>query len=194
MRIKHLVCTLFFILPVVVFAQPNLVQNGNFKSGFTPWSGLIAEVGDPNAPNGIFGLGADIYQTITTTPGQPYELTFEGAADLFFGTDVSITVSLNTVPLGSYTTQPHTYNNQINRYDQMVWEHYTNFFTATSSSTRLDFSETTRYDYGLAAVSVVAVPEPSIGALAGLVLTVGFIRHVWLRTRVRRGPGPVAAA
>jgi len=149
-------------------AQSNLVQNGAFLSGFTGWSGVArAIVNNPNAPNGVFGLVTDIYQNVPTTSGLQYEISFEAAADLFFGTNVDITLSLNNQPVDAFVTQPDTYNNQINRYSQMQWQVFSNVyeFTATSSSTRLEFIDANTFDFGLSDVSVETVPEPSCGIL-----------------------------
>jgi hypothetical protein len=152
----------------------NIVQNGNFGSLFTDWSGLIAIVGDPNAPNGKFGLGGGPSQTLTTTPGQEYSLVFYAAADLYFGPSVTLDVNLNSQTLVSYETPPYSYNSGVNRYDQMHWESFTDTFTATSGTTALQFEDVNTYDFGLAAVSVVPVPEPTSIALLSAGIACGF--------------------
>jgi hypothetical protein len=149
--------------------QGNIVQNGNFLGGFTDWSGnMIAIALYPNAPNGVFALSKDAGQDLHTVLGQQYLLTFSTAADLYFGPTLDLAVSVNSQPSVMFDTPPYAYNAQINRYDQMRWQQFTLPFTASASSTRLDFIDQNSPDFGLAAVSVIAVPEPNC---AGILLT-----------------------
>lgn len=141
-------------------AQQNIVQNGNFQSLFDNWYGLAAIVSNPNAPNGVFGLGGDVYQDLATTPGQLYLLDFYAAADLFTGPSMTLAVALNHQPLTSFVTPPYTYVPQINRYDQMRWAQYTSTFVASATTTRLEFIDQNTFDFGLASVSVTPIAEP----------------------------------
>lgn len=158
----------------------DIVQNGsflNYSFADWTWNGSAAIAGNPNAPNGIFAVPTDIYQVLPTTAGQQYALTFYMAADLYFNPSVTVDVLLNGQTLDSITTPPYTYNPGVNRDDQMRWQDYTYQFTASQSSTRLEFNDVTTYDFGLAAVSVVPMPEPSATALLGVgILTAAVVR------------------
>jgi hypothetical protein len=146
----------------VYMPSGNIVQNGTFANwNFDHWSGLIAIAGNPNAPNGMIALGGDIYQDFVTTPGQQYLLDFYAAADLYFAPTLSLNVTLSSQTVLSFTTPPYTYIPQINRSDQMRWAEYSISFTAASGSTRLEFVDLNTYDFGLSAVSVVPIPEPT---------------------------------
>jgi len=138
----------------------NIVQNGTFQTYGVGWVGnMQAYVHNPNAPNGVFGLITDIYQNIPTTTGQQYFLDFYAAADVLFGSTVAFSVVLSHQTLNTYTTSPFTPPGGT-RYDQMQWDEFTSSFTASASTTRLEFSDLNTYDFGLAAVSVVPIPEP----------------------------------
>ncbi|HEY1788196.1 MAG TPA: hypothetical protein VGJ73_08585 [Verrucomicrobiae bacterium] len=159
----------FAVIAETVPSPPgNIVQNGTFGSLFSDWAGLVAIVNNPNAPNGVFGLGGGPSQTLETIPGQQYSLVFYAAADLYFGPSVTLDINLNNQTLVSYETPPYSYNNGINRYDQMHWESFTNTFTATSDATAIQFADENTYDFGLAAVSVVPAPEPPASLLLSM--------------------------
>ena len=168
---KTKVTTALVLLGVLVFSNVqaltvpsppgNIVQNGSFQSFFDYWGGLAAVVNNPNAPNARFGLGGDIYQDLSTTPGQQYSLVFYAAADLYFGPSATISVDLNHQTLMSLDTPPYAYIPEVHRYDQMRWQEYTASFTASAATTRLEFIDLNTYDFGLTAVSVVPIPEPS---------------------------------
>jgi len=163
----------------------NIVQNGSFLGySFSDWTWIGNEEidGNPNAPNGIFAMPTDIYQILPTSPGQQYMLNFYMAADLYFAPSVTMNVDLNGETLSSITTPPYTYDNQINRDDQMRWQDYTYMFTASQSSTRLEFTDTTTYDFGLAAVSVIPVPEPSAMAFLCMALIAASVARYKART------------
>lgn len=163
----------------------NIVQNGSFLNyDFSNWNwnNNATIAGNPNAPNGIFAVPTDIYQDLSTTVGQQYSLTFYMAADLYFNPSVTVNVGLNGQTLASITTPPYTYNSGLNRFSQMQWQDYTYQFTATQSSTRLEFNDVTTYDFGLAAVSVVPLPEPSEMTL----LCVGLLSAAWARHKMQQ--------
>ncbi len=167
----------------------DIVQNGsflNYNFGSWTWNGNAEIDGNPNAPNGIFAVPTDIYQVLPTTAGQQYTLTFYMAADLYFNPSVTVDVLLNGQTLNSIITPPYAYNSGINRNDQMRWQNYTYQFTASQSSTRLEFNDITTYDFGLTAVSVVPVPEPSVTALLGVGILTGAIAR-YKRRRVAGG-------
>ena len=146
----------------VLMPPGNIVQNGTFANwNFDHWAGLNAIGGNPNAPNGMIAFGGDIYQDLVTTPGQQYLLDFYAAADLYFAPTLSLNVNVNSQTVLSFSTPPYVYNSQINRSDQMRWAEYSASFTAASGSTRLEFVDLNTYDFGLSAVSIVAIPEPT---------------------------------
>ena len=146
-----------------VYTPPdNIVQNGSFHSYSANWSGNAGYLGRwASVPNDYAALPGDLYQDLSTIPGQQYAISFYAAADLYYGPSASIAVDLNQQTLISFATPPYTYNNQINRYDQMHWQQVNSSFVASASTTRLEFIDMNTYDFGLAAVSVVPVPEPT---------------------------------
>jgi hypothetical protein len=154
-----------------VYMPPhNLVQNGNFQSGMADWSGNVPSFlyNWPSVPNNYAAQPIDIYQTLPTFWGQEYKISFYAAADLYLGPVADISVSLNNHTLTSFETPPYTYNPGINRVDQMHWEEYDFFFTA-SSFTKLEFSDLNG-NFCLAAVSVTPVPD---GGSTGWMLIAG---------------------
>ena len=144
----------------------NIVQNGTFVPwNFDHWNGLIGIAGSPPAPNGMVALGADVYQDLSTTAGQQYQLQFYAAADLLFGPALRLNVAVGSQTILAFTTPAYPYDPQAQRYDQMHWAEYGALFTASSSATRLEFMDLNTPYFGLSAVSVVPVPEPAFGAL-----------------------------
>jgi hypothetical protein len=107
--------------PANVDARSNFVKNGNFQSVFADWSGTAQAIllDWPSVPNDSCCLASDVYLDIPTTPGQHYLVSFDAAADLYFGPSVDISLVLNQETSGSFTTPPYPYNGSINRYDQM---------------------------------------------------------------------------
>ncbi|MGC3958080.1 MAG: hypothetical protein QM813_09130 [Verrucomicrobiota bacterium] len=162
-------CTTGKATAILVNPFADIVQNGNFAAGFANWSGsLVALVNNPNAPTGRFLLAENAYQDLTTVPGQEYSLSFYAAADLYFGSSLTLNVNLNSQSLLSFSTPPYPYDPQTHRASQMRWEQYNATFTATATTTRLEFMDLNTYDFGLAKVSVVPVPEPTIAGLVAL--------------------------
>lgn len=151
-----------------VFIPPgNIVQNGSFQSVSTNWSGTASGylLVWPSVPNDHCALAQDLYQDLPTVRGESYSLSFYAAADLFFGPSVTIAVDLNQRPLVSYATPAYAYNPLANRYDQMHWQEFTSSFVADANTTRLEFIDLNTYDFGLAAISVIAIPERTSTAL-----------------------------
>jgi hypothetical protein len=159
-------------------AQGNIVQNGNFQAFADHWGGLIAIIHNPNAPNDIFGYGADIYQDLTTpTPGLQHFVVFSVAADLLYNPSASVSVLLNNQAVYSFDTPPYTYNDRVHRFDQMRWQEYSFWFWSSSNTTRLEFKSQNGNAFGLAAVSVVPVPEPTGMTILIVGLMVGYAVH-----------------
>lgn len=151
-----------------VYIPPgNIVQNGSFQSYNTNWSGNVAAYlgAWSSVPNDYAALATDIYQDLPTLPGQQYAISFYVAADLYWGPSVGIAVDLNEQTLTSLTTPPYTYDPQINRYDQMHWQQVNSSFVASAITTRLEFIDLNTPYFGLAAISVNPVPEPTCIAL-----------------------------
>jgi hypothetical protein len=165
----------------------NLVQNGDFDEAVVSWSGLVGIPHNPSAPEGSFGLGGNISQTINTTPGQLYDINFYAAADLYFGPSLTLSLVIGGQPIATIITPSYTNNPEINRYSQMVWAQYNYLFTATSATTSLDFIDENTYDFGLAEVSVTSVPDTAntmvLLGIAGLVL-IGFSKMATTRYRI----------
>jgi len=138
----------------------NIVQNGDFRSNWLHWSGnIVGALGRwPTVPNDHALLARDAHQFLSTVPGQRYALSFYAAADLFLGPSVSFAVALDDTLVLSVTTPPYPYNPQVNRYEQVHWQQVTYSFVATDSATKLEFIDLNTEYFGLAAVSVVAVP------------------------------------
>lgn len=113
---------------------------------------------------------ASIDQTLATTPGQEYQLSFYVGTDGTWadGAQMSSTQSLNVVlgglGIGTYSVTAAGTG--------MVWRQYTYNFIASSTATGLAFSGVSdssgRKYAGLDNVSVVPVPEVSTFLLSGM--------------------------
>ncbi len=168
----------------------NLVENPNFVSLWSDWSGSSVAILNrwSSVPNDNCVLDQDLYQDIATTPGQTYSVSFYAAADLFFAQSVTIDLDINSQLLTSFTTPSYSYDNTQNRYDQMHWQVCTATFEATSSTTQLEFVDANTYDFGLTGISMipisVPVPEPGTlallagGGILGLVMRYRSVRRV----------------
>jgi hypothetical protein len=174
-------------------ASADLVTNGDFETGdFTGWTvnpnpgynfvyvsgnGLVDQV-TINANTGsyfaalgyntgITGIGT-VSQTLSTTPGQLYRVSFaylaEGPSQPGTSPDNSFSASFGTDTLFS------AFNDNTIGATATNWVPESFLVTATSSSTVLSFtSYNNPYYDALDSVSVVAVPEPSsLVALCGL--------------------------
>ena len=151
-----------------VYMPPgNIVQNPTFSNTWTDWSGNFVGAAQrwPTMPNDNALVLTDAYQDLPTVPGQQYALDFYMAADLYFGPSVTVNVNLSGSTLETIITPAYAYNNQVNRFDQVHWQEVTGEFTAAGSTTRLEFVDLNTYDFLLASVSVIPVPEPDLLSL-----------------------------
>jgi hypothetical protein len=103
-------------------------------------------------------------------------------ADLYFGPSVTVNVQIGGSTLKTVVTPPYVYNDQVNRYEQVHWQEVTGLFTATAPTTRLEFVDVNTFDFLLASVSVVPVPEPGT-----LLLLIGGFGAFAMGRRLRRG-------
>ena len=153
-------------------AQANLVSNGGFETGsfsswtqfgntgFTSVSSLAPYVhsGTRGGQFGAVGSPGGIFQTLATTAGSTYVVSFWLSADS--GTPNSMTFNWNG---GA---------DELTIIDSpgQAMTHYTFLLTATSAATDLRFNiQHNPAYYGLDDVSV-NIPEPGSLALAGLAL------------------------
>ena len=164
-------------------AEQSIVQNGSFEQVlYVPlrippwdpvrWGALLGNWG--NAPDGVNYIFVDaIYQDLHTTFGQQYTLSFNVAADLFSEPSAQVSVFWGGQSLATFVTQPHGYNPEVNRYEQIVWESFSLPLTANDLTTRLEFQSANGVSYLFDNVRVEVVPEPSVVSLclaAGLAL------------------------
>jgi Protein of unknown function (DUF642)/PEP-CTERM motif len=160
-------------------ASANLVTNGGFEDGTTvnynmvDWSGIgafqassgdyghVSHGGNFYAGFGWVGRLGSITQTLATTPGQQYDLSYYFASDGYFTNQFVTTVGGNV--LFDQSNIPF-----------QGWTLYDYVFTATSSLTDLTFSG--RDDPAWLALDDVSVtpvggtpaPEPATMLLLGL--------------------------
>lgn len=172
-------------------ANTNLVANGSFEAntvaglsanysttsqGISDWTIGVFNVdlvgSGWTAADGVNSVDlngnkkGEIHQTLTTTVGQTYLLSFELAGNFQGGPAVK-TMSVNIGPNGLYT-----FDTTGKSAGNMGWTSYSKTFVAVSTATTLSFASNTSGAYGavLDNVSVTAVPEPETFAmlLAGL--------------------------
>jgi hypothetical protein len=188
-----IVCPIAAPAYTVYMPPNNIVQNPTFSDTWNHWSGNIQAGLSlwPTMPNDNALLLTDVWQDLPTVPGQQYALDFYMGADLYFAPSVTVNVSVGGATLKSIVTPPYGYNNQVNRYEQVHWQEVTGLFTATATTTRLEFLDTNTYDFLLASVSAIAVPEPTTASL----LLGGFGAFAisrWLTSRCRQQPPRLA--
>ena len=161
----------------------NIVRNPIFSDNWNHWSGDIkAGLGAwPTIPNNNALMVKDVYQDLQTVVGQQYSLRFYMAADLYFGPSVTVNVNIGGTTLETIISPPYPYDNQVNRIEQAHWQEVTRLFTATGATTRLEFADLNTYDFLIASVSVVPVPEPTMLSL--LVGGYGTFAIAWRRRR-----------
>ncbi len=209
--VERLLVTACLGLSAIAPAHANLVLNGSFETpivGGSPfvtlnsgslalpnWSilGSIDHIGnywqasDGNQSidlNG-FGLVGTISQTLATTPGQLYELTFDMAGNPDFGSVKTLLVQVDAV------AQPFNFDSTGKSHGAMGWVSHSLLFTATDALTTLMFQSLTidvlapapvsnMFSYGPALdnVAVNAVPVPAaVWLLGSALLGLGVIRR-----------------
>jgi hypothetical protein len=156
----------------------SLAVGSTAMPGWTVVNGTLAWIGPTNtfgltAQNGSYFLDLTDYrdhspyggvsQTIATTAGGHYALTFYLGSSTQYGVPDSIFASAGTGS-GTFTSTNPTLNN--------FWQLETLLFTATGPSTLISLVGNSGNQYiGLDNVAVEAVPEPSTWAM----LIVGFL-------------------
>jgi len=162
-----IVCPLAAPAYTVYMPPNNIVQNPTFSDTWNHWSGNIVAglVGWPTVPNNNALMATDVWQDLPTVRGQQYALDFYMGADLYFAPSVTVNVNVGGATLQTVVTPPYVYDNQLNRTEQVHWQEVSGLFTATGTTTRLEFLDTNTYDFYLASVSVIAVPEPTTAPL-----------------------------
>jgi hypothetical protein len=148
-------------------------------TGWTVVNGTLAWIGPTNPFNGLTAQNGGYFldltgyhdnvpyggvsQTIATTAGGHYALTFYLGSSAQYGVPDSITASAGSAS-GTFTSTDPTSNN--------AWQLETLLFTATGPSTLISLVGNSGNQYiGLDNVAVEAVPEPSTWAM----LIVGFL-------------------
>lgn len=71
---------------------------------------------------------------------------------------MTIDLDLNNTVAAAFTTT--LVPNVGSRFDEMVFQNFTTTFTATSSTTELEFMDADPGDFGLSGVSMVPMPAP----------------------------------
>ena len=199
----------FALLPAVAHAGgTNLVQDGSFEAatvgshltgaslgdGWTSASGnVFVSSSAPEAYDGLntvnFGgltsQQGTLSQSIATTLGQRYTISFYAASDnpnaaltASFGTD---SLSINPVPNSGVFSGPSDFT------------HFTFDSTADSALTTLTFAGTKTEKIGIVLddVSVAAVPEASTTLSFGLLLALG-TGGLWVGRKKRQSQGVAA--
>ncbi len=144
----------------------NLVQNGGFEQGLTGWGytyNFGVWLGFPGAPDGSNWGEVDgtLYQTLSTMPGQQYDLRFALAGNANISALTVMNVFLGGSLVGTLSWNPAGHN--INNLG-WIWGDFT--VTATDPTTLLTFQNpyvgdgSGRVDL-IDAISVTAVPECS---------------------------------
>lgn len=172
MFIKKIALAVVVALSMSAANASSIVSNGGFESGLTGWT---VSTTDGNADTGLQGLSAfegaatfwgfdnggtgTLEQILNTNIGATYQVSFA------FATNGSVPPNSLSFSVGNLSG-----NLPLAQYN---WNTYAGTFTASSTSTALDFHFQTVGGTGtvsIDAVSVQAVPEPETYAmlLAGL--------------------------
>jgi len=161
---------------VTVFDTTDQVRNGSFEltdSFGDPIDWALAgswNLGWPNAPDGgNYAEIGGISQSVYTTPGRTYTLSFYAAGDLYQSSTSTVAVDWGGQTVGTFTTQPHPYDPEENRFLQLVWEKFTTTVTAVASSTVLTIRSTNNTGLLLDDVRILVVP-PTISCSPPLLL------------------------
>ena len=179
---------LFIVGLSTATAGPNLIINGSFELGFSGWQGTWGYY--DQSPNPVSGtrvgvlvdishssVGQTMYQQIPTTPGLTYEINFalrlpdlmEVSPGIFIpvvgdsnGGSTTISLRIDESPIASI---PVT--------SRAAWNFYTYNFTATQSSTKVNFFNPSSLAWPfIDDVTVTVVSEPQPAALFGLAIVV----------------------
>ena len=181
-----------FCLFVVGFstatAAPNLIVNGGFEAGIFGWQGTWGYY--DQSPNPVSGtrvgvlvdighssVGQTMYQHVPTTPGLTYEINFalrlpdlmEVSPGDFVpvvgdsrGGSTTISLRIDESPIASIPV-----TNRDN------WSFYTFDFTATQTSTKVNFFNPSSLAWPfIDEVTMTVVPEPQPAALLGLAIVI----------------------
>ncbi len=147
--------------------------NGNLAYEATQYLDLIGQ-----------GGSGSISQSLATVVGQSYKLTFAYAHNLFPG-------GTNAASAGfAFGGLTGTVSHSSGSTNDLDWQIYTGYFTATSTSTNLSFTNLTptvgNAGVLLDGISVSAVPEPATWAMmiAGFGLVGGTMRRSRRKTTV----------
>jgi len=189
------VCSVVGLVPTLSSAQfngsGNIIQNGGFEqhTGFSstdlsPWvftGGILETAGGCQAEDGVNCVGVisgQLYQNVTTIPGQVYQLSFYVAGwapDGPLPGTYNLGVLWNGSEIGttSFLVTDQTFAN-------MGWSYRSFLFSATGDTAQLAFINpnaiSNPYIPVLDNVELMAVPEPSCIALltAGMFTFLGF--------------------
>jgi choice-of-anchor C domain-containing protein len=191
------------LLSASTSVHANLIVNGSFETGNPQFVGSFTTLGNGStrmtgwtvtgnsvdwintywqAAAGNYSVdlsgnaAGGVQQTIATTPGGLYRLSFELAGNPDGPPTIKdLEVLVNGSPLQSFTfdTAGHTRSS-------MGWQGFSLFFTAAGSSTTLEFRSLDATAFGPALDNVVVdpIPEPSslvIGAAIFGVFGAGFV-------------------
>jgi hypothetical protein len=170
------------VLAITAHGQ-TLISNGGFESGATDWtfsganssSGITggSHSGSYSAYINFFDLAPSVSQSLSTTPGQSYQVAFWLSNNGYFHGDV-------TVSFGGTTGFSQT----ITETDIVSSFYYFDFVApAASASSTFEFAahNMTGGTVFIDDISVTAVPEPSTYAFLGGMVVLGLA--VWRRGR-----------
>ena len=134
-----------------------------------------------NTPRGVGNIPAVsatspwnvILQTLSTTVGQTYQLSFYVAGELRVTPSSSLEVLWGGQPGRTFATPAQVYDATKPYPDNLYWNEFSLTETATSSSTVLSFQSLGGTAFWLDCVQAVPVPEPSVfGLLSASLITV----------------------